>query len=175
MASSPTPGGGRSPSGRSRTGKPAVAAAREVEKETSWRPGPLRPLVKQPTNGSSDSVHHIFRTDSTTYIGPPTEGWEAERVEWVPLGDIPWPVGKGDIVSGTGMAALLYTSSPSRRRRLRSGQPTRRTISGSTVAGQHDGSRPGIEREPSSEICGVTPWSELGPSGRRPTRTGHPA
>ena len=89
--------------------EPATAAAREVEEETGWRPGPLRPLVKvQPTNGISDSVHHVFRADSATHLGPPTEGWEAERVEWVPLSDIPRLVGKGDIVSGTSMAALLY-------------------------------------------------------------------
>ncbi|WP_248962025.1 NUDIX hydrolase [Sphaerisporangium perillae] len=87
----------------------AGAAAREVEEETGWRPGPLRPLVKvQPTNGISDSVHHIFHADSATYIDQPTEGWEAERVEWVPLSDVPRLVGKGDIVSGTSMAALLY-------------------------------------------------------------------
>ncbi|MEV6983842.1 NUDIX hydrolase [Sphaerisporangium sp. NPDC051017] len=88
---------------------PASAAAREVEEETGWRPGVLRPLVKvQPTNGISDSVHHIFHASSATYIGPPTEGWEAERVEWVPLSDVPRLVGKGELVSGTSMAALLY-------------------------------------------------------------------
>lgn len=55
---------------------PSAAAAREVE-ETGWRPGPLRPLLEiQPTNGISDSVHHIFRADSATYIGPPTEAWK---------------------------------------------------------------------------------------------------
>ncbi len=71
----------------------------------------MRPLVKVlPTNGISDSVHHIFHADSATYIGPPTdEGWEAERVEWAPLSGIPRLVGMGELVSGTGMAALLYT------------------------------------------------------------------
>ncbi|MEU9887172.1 NUDIX hydrolase [Sphaerisporangium sp. NPDC051011] len=89
--------------------EPAGAAAREVEEETGWRPGPMRPLVKvQPTNGISDSVHHIYHADSATYIGPPTEGWEAERVEWAPLSDVPRLIGKGDLVSGTSMAALLY-------------------------------------------------------------------
>ncbi|MFI6885992.1 hypothetical protein [Streptosporangium canum] len=43
---------------------------------------------------------HHFITDSWD--------WEAERVEWIPLGGIPRLVGKGDIVSGTSMAALLY-------------------------------------------------------------------
>ncbi|MER5643253.1 NUDIX domain-containing protein [Streptosporangium sp. NPDC002524] len=89
--------------------EPIAAAAREAEEETGWRPGPLRPLLRvQPTNGISDSVHHIFRAHSATHIGPPTETWEAERVEWVPLTDIRGLVGKGDIVCGTSMAALLY-------------------------------------------------------------------
>jgi hypothetical protein len=33
---------------------------------------------------------------------------EAERIEWVPLAGIRELVGKGDLVSGTGMAVLLY-------------------------------------------------------------------
>jgi 8-oxo-dGTP pyrophosphatase MutT (NUDIX family) len=89
--------------------EPATAAAREVEEETGWRPGPLRPLLyTQPTNGISDSAHHIFRADGATYIGPPSEAWEAERIAWVPLADIRKLIDKADIVSGTSMAALLY-------------------------------------------------------------------
>ncbi|WP_424529470.1 NUDIX hydrolase [Sphaerisporangium viridialbum] len=89
--------------------EPIAAAAREVEEETGWRPGPLRPLLyTQPTNGISDSEHHIFRADSATHLGPPTEGWESERIEWVPLTDIRRLIDKRDIVSGTTLAALLY-------------------------------------------------------------------
>ena len=40
----------------------AAAAAREVEEETGWRPGPLRPLLRvEPTPGISTSVHHLYR------------------------------------------------------------------------------------------------------------------
>ncbi|MGJ6962104.1 NUDIX domain-containing protein [Streptosporangium sp. G11] len=89
--------------------EPATAAAREVEEETGWRPGALRPLLRvQPTNGLSDSVHHIFRADGATHIGPPAEAWEAERVEWIPLAGIRDMVGRGDVPCGTSMAALLY-------------------------------------------------------------------
>ncbi|WP_049566691.1 NUDIX hydrolase [Nonomuraea sp. SBT364] len=89
--------------------EPVAAAAREVEEETGWRPGPLRPLLYiQPTSGISDSEHHIFLADSARRIGPPTEPWEAERVEWVPLSDIRRMIDKRDIVSGTSMSALLY-------------------------------------------------------------------
>ncbi|WP_030924330.1 hypothetical protein [Streptosporangium amethystogenes] len=50
-----------------------------------------------------------FHVDGATHIGPPTEGREAERIEWVPLADIRRLIDKHDIVSGTSMAALLYT------------------------------------------------------------------
>ncbi|TDC96565.1 NUDIX hydrolase [Actinomadura sp. 7K507] len=91
---------------------PAAAAAREVEEETGWRPGPMRPLtVVHPTPGISDSRHHIFWADGATLIGPPAEDWEAERIEWVPLVDIRGLVEAGEIVSGTSMAALLLAAS----------------------------------------------------------------
>ncbi|MDA0638036.1 NUDIX domain-containing protein [Nonomuraea sp. MCN248] len=89
--------------------EPIAAAAREVEEETGWRPGPLRPLLyTQPTSGLSDSEHHIFRADSARHIGPPTEPWEAERVEWVPCSEIRRLIDKRDLVCGTSMNALLY-------------------------------------------------------------------
>ncbi|MFG1942269.1 NUDIX domain-containing protein [Nonomuraea sp. NPDC048826] len=89
--------------------EPVAAAAREVEEETGWRPGPLRPLIyAQPSSGLSDSEHHIFRADTARHIGPPTEPWEAERVEWVPLADVRRLIDGRDLVCGTSMNALLY-------------------------------------------------------------------
>ncbi|GII92934.1 NUDIX hydrolase [Sinosporangium siamense] len=98
------------PIGRVEAGEsPIDAAAREVEEETGWRPGPLRKLLyTQPTNGISDAAHHIFRADTATHLGPPSEKWEADRVEWVPLADIPSLIASRSIVSGTTLAALLY-------------------------------------------------------------------
>jgi 8-oxo-dGTP pyrophosphatase MutT (NUDIX family) len=88
---------------------PAAAAAREVEEETGWRPGPLRTLVcTHPTPGISDSQHTIFRADGATQIGPPVEPWESERIEWVPLDEIRELIDKRDIASGTTLVALLY-------------------------------------------------------------------
>ncbi|QXJ21556.1 NUDIX hydrolase [Actinomadura graeca] len=90
---------------------PAAAAAREVEEETGWRPGPLHPLtVVHPTPGISDSRHHIFWSASATHVGPPAEDWEAERIEWIPLKEISGLVEAGEIVSGTSMAALLFAA-----------------------------------------------------------------
>jgi 8-oxo-dGTP pyrophosphatase MutT (NUDIX family) len=88
----------------------AAAAAREVEEETGWRPGPLRVLLRvEPTPGISTSVHHVFRADSATQIGEPVDGFESSRVEWVPLNTVPALIGAGQISSGTTLAALLYT------------------------------------------------------------------
>jgi 8-oxo-dGTP pyrophosphatase MutT (NUDIX family) len=89
---------------------PAAAAAREVEEETGWRPGPLRPLLRvEPSPGISDSMHSIFRADTATRIGEPVDGFESSRVDWVPLGSVPRLIANGEISSGTTLAALLYT------------------------------------------------------------------
>lgn len=87
---------------------PEAAAAREVEEETGWRPGPLRPLIYiQPTPGISDSEHHVFFAESAEHVGDPVDDWEAERIEWVPLADVPKLVAERKIVAGTSLAALL--------------------------------------------------------------------
>ncbi|ASU84368.1 NUDIX hydrolase [Nocardiopsis gilva YIM 90087] len=88
---------------------PIAAAAREVEEETGWRPGPLRPLIHvHPTPGVSDSEHHIFVAESAEHIGDPADDWESERIEWVPLADVPKLVGEGKVIGGTSVSALLY-------------------------------------------------------------------
>jgi 8-oxo-dGTP pyrophosphatase MutT (NUDIX family) len=89
---------------------PADAAARETEEETGWRPGPLIPLLRvQPTAGISDSVHHIYLADDAEHTGPPEDDFESDHVSWVPLAEVPALIGRGDISSGTTLAALLYT------------------------------------------------------------------
>jgi 8-oxo-dGTP pyrophosphatase MutT (NUDIX family) len=87
---------------------PEEATAREVQEETGWRPGPLRLLVaSEPSNGSIDTVHYLFRADGAGYIGPPSDGSEAERIEWVPLSDVTRLIDRGEIVSGPTLIALL--------------------------------------------------------------------
>jgi 8-oxo-dGTP pyrophosphatase MutT (NUDIX family) len=88
---------------------PAHAAARETEEETGWRPGPLTPLLKvNPTAGLSDSVHHVYLADGAQPIGPPQDAYESSRIAWVTLADVPAIIGRGEISSGTTLAALLY-------------------------------------------------------------------
>jgi 8-oxo-dGTP pyrophosphatase MutT (NUDIX family) len=98
------------PMGGVRPGEsPVDAAARETEEETGWRPGPLRPLLYvQPSSGLTDSEHHVFVADSAACVGEPTDAWESERVEWVPLSRVPELIGSRTLVSGTSLNALLY-------------------------------------------------------------------
>jgi 8-oxo-dGTP pyrophosphatase MutT (NUDIX family) len=89
--------------------QPVDAAAREVEEETGWRPlGPLRRLVSlDPMSGLMMARHHIFRGEGATYIGPPTHGYESDRIEWVPLGEVRGLIEKGEVLEGTTLTALL--------------------------------------------------------------------
>ncbi|WP_342775735.1 NUDIX domain-containing protein [Nonomuraea deserti] len=87
---------------------PIAAAAREVEEETGWRPGPLRPLLSvQPLNGS-DSMHHVYRAESATRVGPPADPSQSTRAEWLHLSLVRGLIAGGEMVCGTSVAALLY-------------------------------------------------------------------
>jgi 8-oxo-dGTP pyrophosphatase MutT (NUDIX family) len=88
---------------------PADAAAREAEEETGWRPGRLTPLLRvEPTPGLSDAVHHIYRADEAVEIGSPADDFESSQISWVPLAEITALTARGQITSGTTIAALLY-------------------------------------------------------------------
>jgi 8-oxo-dGTP pyrophosphatase MutT (NUDIX family) len=64
---------------------PAQAAAREVEEETGWRPGPLRQLARvQPSSGIMDAAHYLFIADGATRTGAAADGFESMRIAWVP-------------------------------------------------------------------------------------------
>jgi len=97
------------PTGRVEDGEsPEQAAAREVEEETGWRPGPLRLLVaSEPSNGSVDTVHYLFSADGAEPVGPPSDRTEADRIEWIPLDEVRSLMRKGEIVSGPTLIALL--------------------------------------------------------------------
>ena len=104
------------PMGKIEEGEPpAHAAAREFEEETGWRAGPLRHFMDvQPTPGLSNSVHHIYRASEAAHVGSPTDATEAARIAWVPLAHVRSLIGKGDISSGSTLAALLYVLSDTR-------------------------------------------------------------
>lgn len=95
--------------------RPEEAAARELEEETGWRPGSLRELLyAQPAAGITDTQHFVFRTDDARRIGEPTEQNESDRLEWIPLTDVPGLISRREIVSSAtlvGVMALLLDSS----------------------------------------------------------------
>ncbi|SED16695.1 ADP-ribose pyrophosphatase YjhB, NUDIX family [Streptomyces sp. 2224.1] len=85
----------------------AAAAAREMEEETGWRPGPLHHLLTvEPSNGLTDARHHVYWSEEAEYTGLPQDGFESERREWVSLKLVPDMVARGE-VPAAGMAAAL--------------------------------------------------------------------
>ncbi|WP_106366342.1 NUDIX domain-containing protein [Glycomyces artemisiae] len=88
---------------------PEAAARRELEEETGWRSvGTMHYLCYiQPSPGLMTAEHHIFKTELVQHIGAPIDGFESERIEWIPLADIGSLIDKGDISAATTMSALL--------------------------------------------------------------------
>ena len=85
-----------------------AAAAREIEEETGWRPGPLRPLLTvEPSNGLSDARHHLYWSEEATWTGPPQDAFESSRLEWVPLKLVPDMVARGEVPAANMAAGLL--------------------------------------------------------------------
>ncbi|MEV1038779.1 MULTISPECIES: NUDIX domain-containing protein [unclassified Streptomyces] len=85
----------------------AAAAAREMEEETGWRPGPLRPLLTvEPSNGLIDARHHLYWSEQADWTGTPSDAFESSRREWIPLKVVPDLIARGE-VPAAGMAAGL--------------------------------------------------------------------
>jgi len=87
---------------------PAITAAREVEEETGWRPGPLQRLLTfQPMVGTVDSENLLFLAREARYLGEPADINEAERVAWIPLASVPERISRGEIVGSSSIIGLL--------------------------------------------------------------------
>jgi 8-oxo-dGTP pyrophosphatase MutT (NUDIX family) len=98
------------PAGRIDPGEePMAAAAREVEEETGWRPGPMRPLCDfNVASGVTDHRFTAFLAAGAEHIGAPTDAYEAERVEWLPVPAVRAALAAGEVVDGPGFACLSY-------------------------------------------------------------------
>ena len=87
---------------------PAVTAAREVEVETGWRPGPIERLASfQPMVSTIDSENLVFLARGAEYVGDPQDINEAERVSWIDLDAVLPMMQRGEIVGSSSVVALL--------------------------------------------------------------------
>ena len=88
---------------------PAAAAARELEEETGWRPGPLVPLLAfQPMPGMVDAPVELFLARGAEQVGAPSDPAEAGRVAWVPLADVPALIRAGEVLGAGSLVGLLH-------------------------------------------------------------------
>ncbi|MEV4470829.1 NUDIX domain-containing protein [Nonomuraea sp. NPDC049504] len=91
----------------------AEAAARHVEEQTGWRPGPLVPLIRtRPAGDVADCEHVVFAAHQATELpGGPEKGEgdeERGRAEWVPMLRVQGLIEEQAITSATTSAALLH-------------------------------------------------------------------
>jgi 8-oxo-dGTP pyrophosphatase MutT (NUDIX family) len=88
---------------------PAQAAAREIEEETGYRPRNIEHLVTfEPMIGMVNTPHHVFMARGAERIGEPTEKTEMQRMEWVPLAQIPDLINQGQVSNSGTLVALLH-------------------------------------------------------------------
>jgi 8-oxo-dGTP pyrophosphatase MutT (NUDIX family) len=87
---------------------PELAATREAEEETGWRPHDVTELVYiQPVAGIADAEQFIYLADGATYAGPPVDAYESDRIAWIPLADVPDMIRRREIAGGVSVAGLL--------------------------------------------------------------------
>jgi 8-oxo-dGTP pyrophosphatase MutT (NUDIX family) len=88
--------------------EPEEAAARHVEEQTGWRPGPLLPLIRtRPAGDVADCEHLVFAAHQPT-APPRTFEGDGERAEWVPMLRVRGLIEEEAITSATTSAALLH-------------------------------------------------------------------
>ena len=101
--------------------EPAETAAREIEEETGYRPRSVEHLVTfEPMIGMVNTPHHVFIARGAERVGEPTEKTEMQRMEWVPLAQVPSLIEQGLVSNSGTLVALLHVlaiSGPSAGRR----------------------------------------------------------
>lgn len=87
---------------------PEVAAGREAEEETGWRPRNLQFLVSfQPMIGMADAPQDLYVARGADHVGDPHID-EAEQVRWVPVDEARQLVAEGKIVGAATVMAVLH-------------------------------------------------------------------
>jgi hypothetical protein len=75
-----------------------ATVVRKVEEETGYRPKQVKHLVSyQPMADRVDSEHVLFLVRGAELVGKPEGEVEADRIEWVPMAEIPGMIAPGDI------------------------------------------------------------------------------
>jgi 8-oxo-dGTP pyrophosphatase MutT (NUDIX family) len=100
----------------------AAAAARQALAESGWEPvEPRQLLILHPCSGLSDATSHIYWTRQAIHRGEPAAAFEAERIDWIPLADVPDLIASGQIRDPSTATALLMLADagPPRERAAR--------------------------------------------------------
>ncbi|EGD43170.1 putative hydrolase, NUDIX family [Nocardioidaceae bacterium Broad-1] len=85
-----------------------VAALREAEEETGWRPRTIEKFLEfQPLVGTVDQPNIIYLARGATDTGAAPDLNETDTVRWIPLDEIEGLIAEGKII-GAGSVAPLY-------------------------------------------------------------------
>jgi 8-oxo-dGTP pyrophosphatase MutT (NUDIX family) len=86
---------------------PEAGAVREAVEESGWRPHSLVQLAGyNPMPGAVDQRFHLYFSADVEHVGEPTDPFESERIEWVPVDDVRVALTDGRIVEGMTLTAL---------------------------------------------------------------------
>lgn len=88
----------------------AMAAIRETEEETGWRPvGPAEPLCTfEPMPGMVSARHEVYLIRGAEHVGEPSDPDEAGRVAWLSLDDVASLIRRGEILGSGSLVGLLH-------------------------------------------------------------------
>jgi 8-oxo-dGTP pyrophosphatase MutT (NUDIX family) len=85
----------------------ALAAAREVEEETGYRPRTMEHLCTyQPAIGTLDQPQQIYLAHGADLTDNPPDINEAEQIDWIPLPEAIAMIDRGEIVGAATVVAL---------------------------------------------------------------------
>lgn len=117
------------PAGRVEPGEdPLHAAERETLEETGWRPGPLSLLFSYfPSIGLLDQKFNVYLAGGAEHAGDPPDASESDRVEWMPVTQLPGLMRDGEIADGYSLTALLWFLQLGRQAAPKPGRPGRRS------------------------------------------------
>jgi ADP-ribose pyrophosphatase len=95
-----------------------VAAARELEEETGWRPGRVEHLVTfQPMIGSADSANHVYAAYDCQLTDGAIDINEAVEVRWIDLEEAAQLVKAGEIIGSASVVAISELNARAARQR----------------------------------------------------------